>query len=89
MMVYTSTTFHENILDGIKVIERLRFSYEKNNSKGRNSVKHVGGGTFLFSAHRLMMVYICTNFHENILDGIKVIEQTRFSYEKFQRSIIP
>ena len=47
MMVYTSTTFHENILDGIKVIERLRFSHEKNNSKGRNSVKNVGGGTVL------------------------------------------
>ena len=33
----------------------------------------------LFSAHRLIMVYICTKFHENILDGIKVIERTRFS----------
>ena len=31
------------------------------------------------------MVYICTNFLENILDGIEVIEQTQFSYEKFQR----
>ena len=27
---------------------------------------------FLFSAHRLMVVYICTKFHENILNGIKV-----------------
>ena len=35
-----------------------------------------------FSAHRLMMAYICTKFHENILDGIKVIERTRFSEEK-------
>ena len=26
---------------------------------------------FLFSAHRLMMVYICTKFHENILDGYR------------------
>ena len=51
-------------------------------SKGHNSVKNVGGVTvlgFLFSAHRLMMVYICTKFNENILDGIKVIERTRFS----------
>ena len=24
-----------------------------------------------------MMVYICTKFHENILNGIRVIEQTR------------
>ena len=28
-----------------------------------------------------MMVYICTKFHENILDRIKVIELTRFSKE--------
>ena len=37
----------------------------------------------------MMVVYICTNFLENILDGIKVIEKTHFSYEKFQRGIIP
>ena len=44
---------------------------------------------FFFSAHRLMMIYICPKFHENILDSIKVIERTGFSYEKFQRAIIP
>ena len=38
---------------------------------------------FLFSAHRLIMVYICTKFHENILHGIKLIERTRLSYQKF------
>ena len=32
-----------------------------------------------------MMVYICTKFRENILDGIKVIERTEFSYQKFQK----
>ena len=37
----------------------------------------------LFSAHCLMMVYISTKFHENILDGIKVIERTGFSEENF------
>ena len=26
---------------------------------------------FLFSAYRLMMVYICTKFHENILDSYR------------------
>ena len=48
-------------------------------SKGHNSVNNVGGVTILFSAHRLIMVYICTKFHENIPDGIKFIERTRFS----------
>ena len=28
------------------------------------------------------MVYICTKFHGNFLDGIKVIEQTRFNRKK-------
>ena len=49
------------------------------NSQGHNSVKNVRGLTFFFlSAHRLMMVYICTNY-ENILDIMKVIERARFS----------
>ena len=34
---------------------------------------------FLFFTRRLMLLNICTKFHENILDGINVIEQTRFS----------
>ena len=40
---------------------------------------------FSFSALRLMVDYICAKFHENFLDGIKVLELTRFSWEKFQR----
>ena len=31
----------------------------------------------LFSAHRPIMVYICTKFHENILNCIRIIERTR------------
>ena len=31
---------------------------------------------FLYSANRLMIVYICTKFHENILKSIKVMERT-------------
>ena len=42
---------------------------------------------FFFSAHRLMVVYISTKFHENILGDR--IERTRFYSEKFQRAIIP
>ena len=81
MVVYICTKFHENIFDGIKVIERTRFSLEKN-SKGHNSVNNNMEPRFLFSALRLMVVYSCTKFHEKILDGIKVIERTRFSLEK-------
>ena len=81
MTLNVCTKFHENILDVIKVIDRTRFSFEIN-SKRRNSVKNVGGVTVVFfSAHRLMVVYICTKFYENILDGIKNIERTLFSKE--------
>ena len=32
---------------------------------------------FLYSARRLMMLYISMKFHENILNGFQVIERTR------------
>ena len=35
------------------------------------------------------MLYICANFHEIILNCIKVIERTWFLYGKLQRGIIP
>ena len=53
-----------------------------------NSVINVGGVPVLISAHCLMEFHICTRFHENILNGFRIIEQTRFSYYNFQRSII-
>ena len=43
----------------------------------------------LISARHLVMLYICAKFHEIILNGIKVIERTRFLYGKLQRGIIP
>ena len=47
-------------------------------SKGNNSVKNISGVTVLVPAYHLMVIYICTKFHENILDGIEVIERTIF-----------
>ena len=46
-------------------------------SKGHNSIKNYVECLYLFSAYCLMMVYICTKFQENILNGIRVMEQTR------------
>ena len=43
----------------------------------------------LISARRLVILYICAKFHEIILNGIKVIERTRFLSGKLQRGIIP
>ena len=48
--------------------------------KGHNSLKNVGRVMVLYlctsSYDALYLVYICTKFRENILVGIKVIEQT-------------
>ena len=50
--------------------------FHRKNIKGHNSVKMKVALGFFFFVHRLMMVYICIKFHENILDGIKIIERT-------------
>ena len=39
---------------------------------------------FLFSAHRLMVVYIWTKFHEIIFQGIKVINGHDFHGKNFK-----
>ena len=43
----------------------------------------------LISVCRLVILYISTKLSEIILNGIKVMERTRFLYWKFQRGIIP
>ena len=50
IMLYICAKFHEIISNGIEVIERTRFLYEKI-TKGNNSAKNVGGVT---------LVYLCT-----------------------------
>ena len=44
--------------------------------KGHNSQKILVELWFLSSAHPLMVIYICTKFHENILKGFNVMECT-------------
>ena len=78
MVVYICTNFHENIIDGYKVIERTRFSYDKF-QRGIIPQKIKVEFRFILSEYLLLAIYISTNFHENNLDGIKVIERTRFS----------
>ena len=69
MVIYICTNFHENILDGIKILERTQFSYEKI-QKDIIPYKMLVELRFFYSAYRLMVIYICTTFHKNILNGI-------------------
>ena len=55
--------------------------------KGNNYLT-VGGVRLPFSRHHLVMLYICTKFQENISNGFRVIEQTRFTDWNLQRAII-
>ena len=57
--------------------------FQTENFKGHSSLKNVGRVMVLnlctSSYDALYLVYICTKFHENILDSMKVIERTQFS----------
>ena len=37
---------------------------------------------YLFSAHRLIVLYICINFRESTSMGFRVIERTRFVMDR-------
>ena len=64
-----------------KLLSRHNFQTEI--FKEHNSLKNVSGIKVLnlctSSYDALYLVHICTKFHENILDGINVIERTQFS----------
>ena len=49
-------------------------------TKGNNSAKNVGEVNVISLCTCLVMLYICAKFNEIILNGIKVIERTRFLY---------
>ena len=65
MMLYICIKFHENISKGFRAIDRLLFPYS-GFSKGHDSVKMLVELWSLLSAYHLIMLYICTKFHENI-----------------------
>ena len=73
--------FHEDIFKGFKVILRTPFCHRNcylQSSKGHNSKMHIQELRFLCSACRPVLVNISMKFHEDILNGFKVTEQTRF-----------
>ena len=79
MMLYISMTFHENILNGFRVLKRTQ-NNPLSNFKGeklKNYNVYRQELEFLCSAHCLMMLYISIKSHENILKGFQVMERTR------------
>ena len=87
-MLYICAKFCEIISNGIKIIKGTRFLYWKLQRR-LIPQENVGGATVANLCTHLVMLYICAKFREIILNGIKVIERTRFLYRTLQRGIIP
>ena len=47
-------------------------------TKGHNSLNIIHRVKGLFSAHHLIMIYICAKFRDNILNSFRVMERTQF-----------
>ena len=83
MLVNISMKFHEDILNGFKVIELTHFwhrNYYLQSSKGHNSNIYIQEFWFLRPARCLMLINISMKFHEDILNGFQVTERTRFRH---------
>ena len=48
-------------------------------------VKQQCNNATFFSANCLIMLYICTKFHENISKGLRVTQLTQFLISKFSK----
>ena len=47
-------------------------------TKEHNSLNIIRGAKVFYSAHHLIMVYICAKFRENILNDLRAMERTQF-----------
>ena len=80
MLVNICMKFHEGNLNGFWVTERTR-PYRKIYFQFQRAITpkiHNPELQFLCSARRLMLLYICVKFHENISSGFWVTERTWF-----------
>ena len=78
--------FFEYILNSSKIIEQTPFCRETATYKVQRAVTpkvSIQELWFLHSACRLMLVNICMKFHEDILNGFKVTERTRFCLRNY------
>ena len=86
MMLYISMKFHENILKGFYVIEQTLNDYCQI-SKGNNYKTIDKSFKFLCCARPLIMFYVSMKFHENILKGFQITEQTRNDHCQISKGI--
>ena len=73
MLVNISLKFHEDILNGLKVIERTQFCHRNCYIQMGITLKiYIQELWFVRSARRLMLVNISMKFHEDILNGFEL-----------------
>ena len=83
-ILYEINMFHEAILNNFKVIE-WTLGHNLiiwNKERGIITSELKAGLLFFISVRRLIMLYICIKFHEDILNGFNVTEQTEPHYMK-------
>ena len=89
MLVNISVKFHEDILNGLKVIELTQLVTETATYKVKRDITlniYIQELWFLPSAGRLMLVNISMTFHEDILNGFQITERTRFCHSNYLQS---
>ena len=77
MMLYISMKFHKNALNGFQVIYRTQNDHCQLFQRGITPKLYALQLLFLWSARRLVMLYISMNFHDTILNELQIIERTR------------
>ena len=85
MLINIFMKFHECVLNGFWVTERTRpyrkiyyFQFQRAiTPKIRNPELR-----FLHCIRRLMLLYICVKFHENISNGFGITERARFCFRQ-------
>ena len=69
MVLYICEKFHNNILNSFQLTERIQIDGRNSNvqcSQGNNSKSSQTKVTFIRSASRLIVLYICVKICENI-----------------------
>ena len=67
--------YHDHIPKGIQVTEQTRICIKKH-QRGDNSRSNMGELSFLYVTHCHDLFYITVKYHQNIPNGIQVVEQT-------------
>ena len=76
VLIYSSTKYHRNTPKGIQVTEGTRNIFQIKQRVITPKVRQPEL-SILYVTCRLVLIYISTKYHQNILKGIQVTERTR------------